>query len=112
MLAVGLSISLGALLSQQKVNAKLSQQQQQGVTPQLPVFSLSDLAAFNGTDSQKPIYLAMDGFVYDVSEGKKFYEPGGSYHYLAGRDSSQELHIAGGMIIKQKYPVVGILSLD
>jgi predicted heme/steroid binding protein len=72
-------------------------------------FTQTELSGYNGDDPSKPIYLAMDGLVYDVTPGKEYYQPGGDYHYLAGRDSSQELHIAGGVIIKRKYSVVGVL---
>lgn len=75
-------------------------------------FTLKELNNYDGSDVSLPIYLAFSGNVYDVSNGKKFYEPGGVYHYLAGRDASVELHIAGGEIIKRKYPVVGRLISD
>lgn len=76
----------------------------------LHVFSAKELAQFDGTGENEPIYLALDGFVYDVTKGRKFYRTGGPYHDLAGRDSSVALHIAGGGIIKQKYPIIGILK--
>lgn len=64
------------------------------------------LSEFSGTDADKPIYLALDGFVYDITAGKEFYQTGGPYHFLAGRDASSELHIAGAGIIRRKYPIV------
>ncbi|KKR31495.1 MAG: hypothetical protein UT63_C0068G0005 [Candidatus Gottesmanbacteria bacterium GW2011_GWC2_39_8] len=73
------------------------------------VFKVSELSKFNGTDPNKPIYIAYNGEVYDVSGGRNFYKPGGTYHFLAGRDSTSELNIAGGAIIKRKYPVIGVL---
>ncbi len=78
-----------------------------GNSQNLKVFTPSELARYNGVDPQLPIYLALDGFVYDISKGKEFYQVGGPYHDLAGKDSSKELHFAGGGIIKQKYPIVG-----
>ena len=74
---------------------------------QLSEFTTSQLAEFDGTNPQKPIYIGMDGLVYDVTEGKKYYQTNGAYHSLAGKDSSEELHKAGGEIIKRKYPVIG-----
>lgn len=75
-------------------------------------FTASQLAEYDGTDPHKPIYIAMDGLVYDVTAGKSYYQSGGSYHYLAGRDSTADLHIAGGGLIKRKYPVIGRLQTD
>lgn len=76
----------------------------------LPKFSLEQLKPFDGTDPKKPIYIALDGLVYDVTPGREFYQVGGSYHDLAGKDSSGLLHIFGGAIIKRKYRVIGILK--
>jgi predicted heme/steroid binding protein len=72
-------------------------------------FTLQELAQYDGTDPTKPIYLGMNGYVYDVTSGKKFYEKGGSYNWLAGKDSSKDLNLIGGDIIKRKYPVIGKL---
>lgn len=71
------------------------------------IFTAEDIKGFGGTVEDKPIYIALDGLVYDVSLGKEFYNVSGPYHYLAGRDSSKELNIIGGSIIKKKYPVIG-----
>jgi len=71
--------------------------------------TVSELSTYDGSDPAKPIYLAMNGLVYDVTTGRKFYEPGGSYHWLAGKDSSTDLNLIGGDIIKKKYPVIGKL---
>jgi predicted heme/steroid binding protein len=76
----------------------------------LKVFTADTLAQFNGTDPKLPIYLALDGLVYDISKGREFYQVGRPYHDLAGKDSSKELHFAGGGIIQRKYPVVGRLE--
>lgn len=75
----------------------------------LPVFNEQSIKEFNGTDLNKPVYIAFEGYVYDVSPGRAdFYNDGMSYHYLAGRDSTVDLHIAGGSIIKRKYKIVGV----
>jgi len=54
-------------------------------------FSLTDdqLLAYDGTDPSKPIYLALNGSIYDVTAGRHFYGPGGSYHFFAGRDATR-----------------------
>lgn len=75
----------------------------------LPKFTKTELKKYNGTNPSLPIYLVLDGYVYDVTKGSEFYKVGGAYHYLAGKDSSFELHMVGGDIIKRKYPVIGRL---
>lgn len=52
-----------------------------------------DLRDYDGTDSSKPIYLAIDGTIYDVSASPAFYGPGGSYHHLTGRDASRAVSL-------------------
>jgi predicted heme/steroid binding protein len=49
----------------------------------------ADLNEFDGSDPTKPIYLAINGTIYDVSAGRKHYGPGGSYHFFAGHDASR-----------------------
>jgi predicted heme/steroid binding protein len=73
------------------------------------IFTQAELALYNGSDPTKPIYLGMNGLVYDVTAGREYYQPGGTYHWLAGKDSSADLNLVGGEIIKRKYPVVGSL---
>ncbi|XP_010268521.1 PREDICTED: probable steroid-binding protein 3 [Nelumbo nucifera] len=54
-------------------------------------FTEQQLKQFNGSDSSKPIYVAIKGRVFDVSTGKNFYGPGGSYCMFAGKDASRAL---------------------
>lgn len=49
----------------------------------------TELAAYDGTDESKPIYLAINGTIYDVSANRRTYGPGGSYHFFAGSDASR-----------------------
>ncbi len=76
----------------------------------LTVYTLDQIAQFDGTDPNKPIYLVYEGYVYDVSAGREYYDTNGSYHYLAGTDATSELKIFGGDIIKKKYPIIGIVK--
>lgn len=74
----------------------------------LPNFNFLTLSQYNGIDVSKPVLLALDGYVYDVSPGRdEFYAVGKPYHDLVGKDSSQLLHLVGADIIKRKYQVVG-----
>ncbi|KIW18973.1 hypothetical protein PV08_03262 [Exophiala spinifera] len=48
-----------------------------------------ELALYNGSDPKKPIYLAINGTIFDVTEGRRTYGPGGSYEVFAGRDATR-----------------------
>jgi predicted heme/steroid binding protein len=79
------------------------------VQSKIKLFTVQELSRYDGVNPKLPIYLALDGYVYDVSKGREFYKVGGPYHDLAGRDASKELHLVGGGIIKRKYPIIGKL---
>ncbi|KAI7498080.1 hypothetical protein KC367_g5375 [Hortaea werneckii] len=49
----------------------------------------AELALYNGTDPAKPVLLALNGTIYDVTAGKRVYGPGGSYHVFAGKDAAR-----------------------
>ncbi|KAF9569444.1 cytochrome b5 [Agrocybe pediades] len=51
------------------------------------LFSERMLAEYNGKDG-KPLYLAIDGDVFDVTKGAA-YQPGGSYHHFVGTDAAR-----------------------
>ena len=53
------------------------------------VFSEKQLAKYDGSDPSLPIYLAINGVVYDVTAGKDYYGPEGGYHFFAGKDASR-----------------------
>ncbi|ODQ65161.1 cytochrome b5 [Nadsonia fulvescens var. elongata DSM 6958] len=57
----------------------------------MPKVSLTDsqLASYDGSNPQTPIYVAISGRVYDVTNGKDTYGPGGSYQFFAGRDAAR-----------------------
>lgn len=48
-----------------------------------------ELKQYDGTDPEKPIYLAIDGTIFDVSASPIFYGPGGHYHHFTGKDASR-----------------------
>lgn len=51
--------------------------------------TIDQLGLYNGTDPNLPIYIAVNGRVYDVTAGKKVYGKGGAYNKLAGKDASR-----------------------
>lgn len=53
-------------------------------------FTVASLAPFTG-EGGRPIYVAADGVVFNMSShegGPGFYGPGGGYHGFAGRDAT------------------------
>ena len=49
------------------------------------VFTSLELKQFDGSDENKPIYLAMLGRVFDVTKGSRHYGPGGGYSFFSGK---------------------------
>lgn len=49
----------------------------------------AELVKYDGTDPSLPIYLAVNGTIFDVSKGAHTYGPGGSYHAFAGHDATR-----------------------
>nr|POF16504.1 membrane steroid-binding protein 1 [Quercus suber] len=48
-----------------------------------------ELSAFTGETPDSPIYLAINGTIFDVSASPAFYGPGGHYHHFVGRDATR-----------------------
>jgi len=48
------------------------------------LFDTTRLSRYNGVDGGK-IYLSILGIVFDVTEGRRFYGPGGSYSGFSGK---------------------------
>ncbi|CAD5126076.1 DgyrCDS14242 [Dimorphilus gyrociliatus] len=75
---------------------------------ELPVFSHEELSQYNGKDTEKPVYLAVKGVVFDVSEGRRFYGPGGNYHMMAGKDVSRAMATQELMDQDMTHDVAGL----
>ncbi|KAJ6822479.1 hypothetical protein M6B38_351115 [Iris pallida] len=56
---------------------------------QARLWSVEELAGYNGTNEGLPILLGILGSVFDVTKGRSHYGPGGGYHHFAGRDASR-----------------------
>lgn len=76
----------------------------------LPMMSLQELAKYDGTDPNLPIYIGLNGLVYDVTPGKEYYQKGNVYNYITGKDSSELLNQIGGDIIARKYKAIAKLE--
>ncbi len=51
--------------------------------------TLEELTLYNGTDTSLPIYVSLNGTIYDVTKNRGIYGPGGRYHIFAGHDYSR-----------------------
>ncbi len=49
----------------------------------------TELSLYNGTDPSLPLYLALNGTIFDVTAGKRMYGPGAGYHVFAGKDAAR-----------------------
>ena len=54
-------------------------------------WSEEELAHYRGQDPSKPLLLAVQGIVFDVSSGRQFYGPDADYHCFAGRAATRAL---------------------
>ncbi|CEP22792.1 unnamed protein product [Cyberlindnera jadinii] len=50
-----------------------------------------ELLQFNGSDASKPLYIAINGTVWDVSSNPRSFGAGGSYGSFAGKDVARAL---------------------
>ncbi|KAH8393086.1 hypothetical protein KR215_008498 [Drosophila sulfurigaster] len=70
----------------------LSQQQAEPELPKLRRdFTIKELRPYDGNQPDGRVLVAVNGNVYDVTKGKRFYGPGGPYATFAGRDASRNL---------------------
>ena len=53
-------------------------------------YSERDLRRWIGKDGG-PLLMAVDGIVFDVTDGREFYAPSGCYHALVGHDATRLL---------------------
>ncbi|RID58815.1 hypothetical protein BRARA_F02083, partial [Brassica rapa] len=58
---------------------------------QLGEITEEELKQYDGSDSKKPLLMAIKGQIYDVSQSRVFYGPGGPYALFAGKDASRAL---------------------
>ncbi len=47
------------------------------------------MAKYDDTDPDLPIFIAIKGHIFDVTQGRSFYGANGGYHFFAGRDGTR-----------------------
>jgi len=55
------------------------------------VFTKEELSEYNGENPGLPIYVSVKGIVFDVSDSRKVYGPGGNYNVFTGKDASRAI---------------------
>lgn len=70
------------------------------------VLTEAELAASDGTNG-KPIYVAVNGTVYDVSAEPRLYGPGGSYSFFTGKDGARA-YITGCFATDMTHDLRGV----
>ncbi|XP_005091431.1 neudesin isoform X2 [Aplysia californica] len=53
------------------------------------VFTAEELKEYDGSNSDKPLYMGIKGVVFDVSKGERFYGKDAPYNVLVGIDSTR-----------------------
>ncbi|KAJ4441159.1 hypothetical protein ANN_11010 [Periplaneta americana] len=75
--------------------------------PELPKlrrdFTVEELKPYDGTGQDGRILVAVNGKVFDVTKGKRFYGPGGPYSAFGGRDASRGLATFSVVSSKDEY---------
>ncbi|GMF09419.1 unnamed protein product [[Candida] boidinii] len=51
--------------------------------------TIKELSKYNGSNLNLPIYLSLNGTIYDVSANRGLYAIGGSYNLLTGKDATR-----------------------
>ncbi|XP_021919132.1 membrane-associated progesterone receptor component 1 [Zootermopsis nevadensis] len=66
-------------------------------------FTVEELRKYDGTGPDGRILVAVNGNVFDVTKGKRYYGPGGPYSAFGGHDASRGLATFSVMSSKDEY---------
>ncbi|XP_034825262.1 membrane-associated progesterone receptor component 1-like [Maniola jurtina] len=74
--------------------------------------TVAELKKYDGTDAEGRVLLAVNGIIFDVTRGKRFYGPGGPYSAFAGKDATRGLATGQVAASDTEYDDVSDLSPD
>lgn len=72
--------------------------------------TLEQLKQYDGSGEHGRVCVAVNGKIFDVTRGKKFYGPGGPYAAFAGRDATRALATFSVNDVKEEYDDLSDLS--
>ncbi|GMP73657.1 hypothetical protein CsSME_00031347 [Camellia sinensis var. sinensis] len=98
-LALGLAIYyvlsslFGSSGNNQRKSSRELQEEMQPLPPpvQLGEVTEEELKVYDGSDPKRPLLMAIKGQIYDVTQSRMFYGPGGPYALFAGKNASRAL---------------------
>ncbi|XP_026491324.2 membrane-associated progesterone receptor component 1-like [Vanessa tameamea] len=74
--------------------------------------TVAELKKYDGSDEEGRVLLAVNGIIFDVTKGKRFYGPGGPYAAFAGKDATRGLATGEVAASDKEYDDVSDLSPD
>ncbi|KAJ0179175.1 hypothetical protein K1T71_004887 [Dendrolimus kikuchii] len=74
--------------------------------------TVAELANYDGTQPDGRVLLAVNGVVFDVTRGKRFYGPGGPYSAFAGKDATRGLATGQVAASDKEYDDCSDLAAD
>ncbi|TVU02996.1 hypothetical protein EJB05_51460 [Eragrostis curvula] len=94
--SAALCVAVSKLLGRPAQVSRRSEEEERAFEPLPPPVQLGEvteeeLRAYDGSDPKKPLLMAIKGQIYDVTQSRIFYGPGGPYASFAGRDASRAL---------------------
>ncbi|XP_045492522.1 membrane-associated progesterone receptor component 1-like [Colias croceus] len=74
--------------------------------------TVAELKKYDGTNAEGRVLLAVNGIIFDVTKGKRFYGPGGPYAAFAGKDATRGLATGEVAASDKEYDDCSDLSPD
>jgi len=72
--------------------------------------TVEELRKYDGKDPNTPVCLAVNGKIFNVSRGRRFYGPDGPYETLAGHDASRAFAMFQTDLVKEEYDDISDLT--
>ncbi|KAI5641888.1 cytochrome b5-like heme/Steroid binding domain-containing protein [Phthorimaea operculella] len=88
-------VAIIAVLVYKILKSKFGKVAVEQAVPDLPKIrkdmTVSELRQYDGTQPDGRVLVAVNGWIFDVTRGRRFYGPGGPYAAFGGKDASRGL---------------------